>query len=99
MSEDDFELLAARLSCLATERRLLVLRILLDSSEALSSGTIAAVTGLTEARTSFNLMRLQEAQLVLRIPSGRMVFYAINRKAIEMIQSFFVKQGETNESR
>jgi len=85
----DFPLFTKAFSALSTERRLKIMRLLMDSPEPVASSMIAAVTGVAEAPTSYNLTALVKADLVTRIPSGRWVFYTVNHATVEKLGRFF----------
>ncbi len=93
MTADEANKMAAIFHRFATPRRLQILRVLLDSDEPAASSTIAAVTGESEAATSFNLIRLAELGIVTRIPSGRWAFYVVNRPLMIVLKEYFVCQS------
>lgn len=56
--------------------RLRILRVLLDSGEALSQGAIAEAAGLSQANASKHLACLVRTGLVLRAPEGNTVYFS-----------------------
>jgi len=62
-------------SSLGDPSRLRILRALLDAVEPLSQGALIDATGLSQANASKHLSHLVQAGLVLREPSGNMVFF------------------------
>jgi len=87
--EIDLMLLTKAFNALSTERRLKIMRLLMDSPEPVASSMIAAVAGIAEAPTSYNLTALVKAELVTRIPSGRWVFYTVNHATVKKLGQFF----------
>ncbi len=81
--------LANILKTISTERRLDIIKVLMDSDEALPTTTIAALAGMPMAAASFNLVEMANDGIVLRRPLGRMVFYTVNRSLLEEVQTFF----------
>ncbi len=87
-------LLAETFGALSTIRRLKIMSVLLDSDKPVASSMIAAVTGLSEASTSYNLTALKKAGLVTPIPSGRWVLYTVNQETVEKVSQFFGTRNE-----
>jgi len=71
--------------------RLKILRALLDSKEPLCQGGVAEATGLSQANTSKHLVALVRAGLVVREPSGNLVYFKpvtpIVEKACDLVCS------------
>ena len=95
MNHMDDKALASMLRILSTERRVAILRTLLDSPDPLPSSTIAAVLGSTEAAASYNLRELAQAGLVRSQQSGRWVFYGPDREVIEKVFAIFGKGSDS----
>jgi DNA-binding transcriptional ArsR family regulator len=55
--------------------RLKILRALLESSEPLSQGAVAELTGLSQANVSKHLASLVRVGLVIREPNGNLVYF------------------------
>lgn len=55
--------------------RLKILRALLEAKEPLSQGTLAELTGLSQANASKHLTLLVRVGLVTREPQGNLVFF------------------------
>ena len=79
------------LGVLATERRIQIMRVLLDSDEPVPSSVVGGIVGMDDGPTSFNLTKLAEVGLVTRNASGRWVFYSANRVVMEEVQKFWSK--------
>lgn len=92
----DNKALASMLRLLATERRVTILRMLLDSPEPLPSSTIASLLGVEDGPASYNLTELAESGLIKRQQSGRWVFYAPNRELLAKVFEIFAPQQMEN---
>lgn len=93
MSSIDFDRIATVLKTISTERRLRILRVLLDSKGPMPTTNIAAATGLTEPQTSFNLTAMRVLGIVLRQMTGRWSFYEVNRGLFEDVARFLTEKG------
>lgn len=89
--------MAKLFSRLGTTRKLRIIEALLEHPDPVPSGTIAAVTGLTEAATSHNLSQLMEVGIVRKFASGKYMFYIPNRELLIGLAQFLM-QGSKNET-
>lgn len=74
---------------IATERRLTILRILLDADGPVSPSIISGVLGLDDGPVSYNMSELASVGLVSKAVSGRHTFWTPNRIVVQEILSFW----------
>jgi len=87
--------IAECLGRVATERRLRIIRVLLNCDTMLPVSTIAALAGLNNQQTSFNLTEMLKYGLVLRTTSGKWSFYTINLPVLQELASHLLPSKET----
>lgn len=73
------------LKAIATERRIQLIQILCAADGPVPTSTLAALTGMGDAQTSFNLTHLRELGLVIRTTSGRWSFYQPNEELLQEV--------------
>lgn len=81
--------LAHLLRVLSTERRVTLLRTMMSYDEPIISSNLAALSGESDATTSWNLGELAKVGLVMRRQVGRHVYYAPNREMILQVFEYF----------
>lgn len=87
--------LAKLCQALADPKRVLIVKMLLESSEALPNAMIQGILGTDASKTSYNLSVLCEMGLVMRTQSGRHAYFSINRLMLkEMIRFWRTKPKE-----
>ncbi len=89
---------ATLFQALGTTRKLTLLGILLQAEEALTSSSLATLSGLTEPQTSWNLTKLREVGLVHRATQGRYSFYTPNREVLSTLADLLTQEPPNNES-
>lgn len=77
------------LRVLSVPKRLEIIDVLRQTKEGLPVTTIGSFVGLTDGMVSGHLTRMAQNGLVLKTPSGRYAFYALNRGLINQIFEHF----------
>lgn len=75
--------------------RIVILKLLLESSDPVPSSVLEGITGLTANKLSYNITEMCEIGLVLRSVQGRHAYFSINRLFLrEMIKFWRTKPKE-----
>lgn len=72
--------LANLMSIMATERRVGILKILLEAKEPVGLSMLSGMLDIKENILSSNLSELSKVGLVFRRPQGKFVFFEVNRE-------------------
>lgn len=87
--------LANLFKALSNERRIRIMRFLLDSNEPLPVTTLSQMLNLPQGPVSWNLSILAKVGLVIRHPSGTWVLYSPNRTILKGMLEFFETKEES----
>jgi DNA-binding transcriptional ArsR family regulator len=77
------------LRVLSTPRRIEILRALQQAGSPMTSGNLAAMIGISEAAMSYNIGKLSDVGLVIRMVSGKHVLYGVNKTTMRELIKFW----------
>lgn len=87
LSQDEVEATAAVFKALADPHRVRIVNLLANAGEAVCVCEITPILGLSQPTTSFHLKKLVAAGLITREQRGTWAYYAIDRDAVEKLDS------------
>ena len=94
LSQEEVDATAALFKALADPHRIRIVNLLANATEAVCVCEITPVLGLSQPTTSFHLKKLVAAGLLTREQRGTWAYYAIDRNALEKLDSVFdLRQG------
>ncbi len=82
---------------LASERRVRIVKILMESERPIASSMLAELLEIPDGSTSHNLTKLYEVGLVNKIQSGSWVLYEINDEVLKVLRGFFDGKAKMDE--